>query len=179
MMAPKPALRPTGLRKSAVEKKDRKCQKGELHGPYWYAYRRVRGKIKSKYIGTKLKVGKNRSEKFIGPIFELPSIGDITIEGFNDDGIHEYPLPGKRFSPGMNIEITGDDQTHLSFDQMIGHRAVFIGHAFESGGMDEPVFQFQGTKIRVLKHLGHNCSPLMLNECVLLCKQFMIVQPCF
>ncbi len=68
-------------------KKSCKCARGELHGPYWYAYRRVKGKIRSKYIGAKLRIGKNSSEKFIGAIIELPDIGDITIEGFNDDGI--------------------------------------------------------------------------------------------
>lgn len=28
--------------------------KGELHGPYWYAYWREDGKLKSRYVGKKL-----------------------------------------------------------------------------------------------------------------------------
>ena len=34
-----------------------KCggEAGELHGPYWYAYWRVEGKLKSRYVGKKLK----------------------------------------------------------------------------------------------------------------------------
>lgn len=28
-----------------------KCAKGELHGPYWYAYQRQEGKLKSWYVG--------------------------------------------------------------------------------------------------------------------------------
>lgn len=28
---------------------------GELHGPYWYAYWRVEGKLKSRYVGKHLK----------------------------------------------------------------------------------------------------------------------------
>jgi hypothetical protein len=31
-----------------------KCTKGKLHGPYWYSYTRVGGKVKSQYIGRKL-----------------------------------------------------------------------------------------------------------------------------
>lgn len=31
-----------------------KCARGKLHGPYWYSYGRVKGKIKSQYIGKKL-----------------------------------------------------------------------------------------------------------------------------
>lgn len=35
--------------------KDRcKCARGKLHGPYWYSYSRVGGKVKSQYIGRKL-----------------------------------------------------------------------------------------------------------------------------
>lgn len=28
-----------------------KCAAGDLHGPYWYAYRRCEGRVVSKYIG--------------------------------------------------------------------------------------------------------------------------------
>lgn len=37
-----------------------KCagESGELHGPYWYAYWRDDGKLRSKYIGKKLKFDK-------------------------------------------------------------------------------------------------------------------------
>lgn len=30
-----------------------KCARGRLHGPYWYSYTRVGGKIKSQYLGKK------------------------------------------------------------------------------------------------------------------------------
>ena len=36
-------------------KKNCKCAAGELHGPYWYAYWREGGKVKSRYIGKQLK----------------------------------------------------------------------------------------------------------------------------
>ncbi|MBD3886823.1 hypothetical protein IFO70_34870 [Phormidium tenue FACHB-886] len=34
-----------------------KCagENGELHGPYWYAYWRVDGKLKSRYVGKQLR----------------------------------------------------------------------------------------------------------------------------
>jgi hypothetical protein len=31
-----------------------KCARDELHGPYWYSYARVGGKVKSQYVGRKL-----------------------------------------------------------------------------------------------------------------------------
>ncbi len=31
-----------------------KCTRGKLHGPYWYSYMRIEGKVKSKYVGKKL-----------------------------------------------------------------------------------------------------------------------------
>jgi hypothetical protein len=31
-----------------------KCARGKLHGPYWYSYARVEGKVKSQYVGKKL-----------------------------------------------------------------------------------------------------------------------------
>lgn len=31
-----------------------KCAGGELHGPYWYAYQRQQGKLKSWYVGKEL-----------------------------------------------------------------------------------------------------------------------------
>jgi len=36
-------------------KKGCKCERGELHGPYWYRYYREGGKLKSVYIGKELK----------------------------------------------------------------------------------------------------------------------------
>lgn len=37
-----------------------KCagENGELHGPYWYAYWRENGKLKSRYIGKRLDLNK-------------------------------------------------------------------------------------------------------------------------
>jgi len=34
--------------------KECRCSRGELHGPYWYAYFRKDGKTRSKYVGKKL-----------------------------------------------------------------------------------------------------------------------------
>jgi hypothetical protein len=31
-----------------------KCARGKLHGPYWYSYVRVKGRVKSQYVGKKL-----------------------------------------------------------------------------------------------------------------------------
>ena len=31
-----------------------KCARGKLHGPYWYSYMRIEGRVKSKYVGKKL-----------------------------------------------------------------------------------------------------------------------------
>jgi hypothetical protein len=31
-----------------------KCARGQMHGPYWYSYARVDGKLKSTYVGKKL-----------------------------------------------------------------------------------------------------------------------------
>ncbi|HEY9404971.1 MAG TPA: DUF6788 family protein [Pyrinomonadaceae bacterium] len=31
-----------------------KCARGKPHGPYWYSYTRVQGKIISQYVGKKL-----------------------------------------------------------------------------------------------------------------------------
>jgi hypothetical protein len=31
-----------------------KCTRGNLHGPYWYSYTRVKDKVTSKYIGKRL-----------------------------------------------------------------------------------------------------------------------------
>lgn len=31
-----------------------KCACGKLHGPYWYSYTRVQGKVKSQYVGKQL-----------------------------------------------------------------------------------------------------------------------------
>lgn len=45
------------LEKVRCGKEACKCagEQGELHGPYWYAYWRVDGKLKSKYIGKTFK----------------------------------------------------------------------------------------------------------------------------
>lgn len=37
-------------------KKTCKCAKGELHGPYWYAYWRDGKRVKSKYLGKNFRV---------------------------------------------------------------------------------------------------------------------------
>jgi hypothetical protein len=34
-----------------------KCAGGKLHGPYWYSYTRVQGKVKSQYVGKQLPRG--------------------------------------------------------------------------------------------------------------------------
>lgn len=31
-----------------------KCARGKLHGPYWYSYTRVKGKVTSQYVGRTL-----------------------------------------------------------------------------------------------------------------------------
>lgn len=31
-----------------------RCAAGKLHGPYWYSYMRVGGRLKSQYVGKKL-----------------------------------------------------------------------------------------------------------------------------
>ena len=31
-----------------------KCAQGQLHGPYWYSYMRIEGRVKSKYVGKTL-----------------------------------------------------------------------------------------------------------------------------
>jgi hypothetical protein len=35
-------------------KENCKCSNGKLHGPYWYSYTRVKGKVTSQYIGKRL-----------------------------------------------------------------------------------------------------------------------------
>jgi hypothetical protein len=35
-----------------------KCSSGKLHGPYWYSYTRVVGRVKSQYIGKKFPISK-------------------------------------------------------------------------------------------------------------------------
>lgn len=35
-------------------KENCKCARGKLHGPYWYSYVRVGGKVKSQYVGRRL-----------------------------------------------------------------------------------------------------------------------------
>ena len=36
-----------------------KCARGKLHGPYWYSYIRIEGRVISKYIGKKLPRGES------------------------------------------------------------------------------------------------------------------------
>jgi len=43
-------------------KENCKCAWGDLHGPYWYSYTRVKGKVMSQYIGKALP--KNIEKKF-------------------------------------------------------------------------------------------------------------------
>lgn len=31
-----------------------KCARGKSHGPYWYSYTRIKGKVKSQYVGKNL-----------------------------------------------------------------------------------------------------------------------------
>jgi hypothetical protein len=38
-------------------KKGCRCSRGELHGPYWYAYWTEDGKTRSEYVGKKLPRG--------------------------------------------------------------------------------------------------------------------------
>ena len=40
----------------------KKCAASEGHGPYWYAYFRKNGKMKSRYIGKNLAEGKQRRD---------------------------------------------------------------------------------------------------------------------
>jgi hypothetical protein len=42
-------------------KKSCKCARGELHGPYWYAYWTEKGKTRSQYIGKRLPKGIKRA----------------------------------------------------------------------------------------------------------------------
>ena len=44
-------------------KKGCKCSRGELHGPYWYAYWSVGGKTKSEYIGKHLRETQEKSRR--------------------------------------------------------------------------------------------------------------------
>lgn len=44
-------------------KKGCKCSKGELHGPYWYAYWSVGGKTKSEYVGKHLPESQEKSRR--------------------------------------------------------------------------------------------------------------------
>ena len=39
-----------------------RCASGKLHGPYWYGYRRENGKLKSWYIGKRLKLEETDSQ---------------------------------------------------------------------------------------------------------------------
>lgn len=42
--------------------KDCKCRRGELHGPYWYAFWREGGRTRSQYVGKRLPAGvRNKS----------------------------------------------------------------------------------------------------------------------
>jgi hypothetical protein len=39
-----------------------RCATGQLHGPYWYAYQRQNGRVKSWYVGKKLSTGTDEDE---------------------------------------------------------------------------------------------------------------------
>jgi hypothetical protein len=39
-----------------------KCARGEMHGPYWYSYVRIKGKLKSQYIGKRLPAGAEQTQ---------------------------------------------------------------------------------------------------------------------
>jgi hypothetical protein len=42
------------LEKVRCGKENCKCASGKLHGPYWYSYIRIKGRVKSQYVGKKL-----------------------------------------------------------------------------------------------------------------------------
>lgn len=42
------------LEKTRCGKKSCRCARGELHGPYWYAYYRENGRMRCEYIGKSL-----------------------------------------------------------------------------------------------------------------------------
>lgn len=42
------------LEKTRCGKKNCRCTRGELHGPYWYAYYRENGRMRCEYIGKNL-----------------------------------------------------------------------------------------------------------------------------
>ncbi|MHC1730153.1 MAG: hypothetical protein AB9866_29840 [Syntrophobacteraceae bacterium] len=37
-----------------MRQKNCRCTRGELHGPYWYAYYRVNGRLRCEYLGKNL-----------------------------------------------------------------------------------------------------------------------------
>jgi hypothetical protein len=39
-----------------------RCATGQLHGPYWYAYQRQNGRVKSWYVGKTLSTGADDDE---------------------------------------------------------------------------------------------------------------------
>jgi len=45
------------LEKIRCGKQECRCANGELHGPYWYSYHKEAGKLKSRYVGKRLKTG--------------------------------------------------------------------------------------------------------------------------
>lgn len=45
------------LEKVRCGKRNCRCSRGELHGPYWYAYWTEGGKTRSEYVGKKLPRG--------------------------------------------------------------------------------------------------------------------------
>jgi hypothetical protein len=42
------------LEKTRCGKKSCRCARGELHGPYWYAYYRENGRVRCEYVGKSL-----------------------------------------------------------------------------------------------------------------------------
>ena len=51
--------------------KNCRCTRGELHGPYWYSYTRVNGKVTSQYIGKNLPKDIQKKLKSHGDVREL------------------------------------------------------------------------------------------------------------
>ena len=71
------------LEKIKCGKANCKCASGELHGPYWYAYYRVNGKLKSEYIGKQLPDQVDRELRDKPPDQVLRRIGAETLPGLS------------------------------------------------------------------------------------------------
>lgn len=51
------------LEKVKCGKQGCKCADGELHGPYWYSYRKQSGKLKSQYVGKQLRTTETSGDR--------------------------------------------------------------------------------------------------------------------